>query len=388
MSDRKLPTWVIGVAPLALLVLLVFTLLKTGPLGVLRGSFPPVEELTIDQILLPAPGVVEVHVVNGGPEPSTIAQVMVDDAMWIHQIDGDRTIPRLGRRTITLAYPWVEGEPHQIKLLTSTGLTFAAEIAVATQSPQVDATYLTTFALLGTYAGIVPVFLGLLWLPFLKRLAAKWLHFFLALTLGLLVFLGAEALHEAFEQATLLPSAFQGNGLVLVAALGTLLLLIGIGKLRQTQGENSPERLAFLIALGIGLHNLGEGLAIGTAYAGGEIALGAFLVIGFLIHNATEGLGIVAPLAGASPTMGRLVGLGALAGVPTVLGTWIGGFGGTPVWTALFLAVGAGAIAQVVWELGRFLARRSEGGLFTPLNAAGLLAGMLVMYCTGLFVAA
>ena len=147
MSDRKLPTWVIGVAPLALLVLLVFTLLKTGPLGVLRGSFPPVEELTIDQILLPAPGVVEVHVVNGGPEPSTIAQVMVDDAMWIHQIDGDRTIPRLGRRTITLAYPWVEGEPHQIKLLTSTGLTFTADVAVATQSPQVDATYLTTFAL-------------------------------------------------------------------------------------------------------------------------------------------------------------------------------------------------------------------------------------------------
>lgn len=387
MSERRIPTWLTALAPLALVALFVALVLRTGPVGVLRGSFPPVEELTIEKIRLPIPGLIEVHVVNGGPEPVTVAQVAVDDAMWVHQLDGDRTIPRLGRRVITIGYPWVEGEPHKVTLLTSTGLTFNAEVPVATQSPVIDATYLTTFALLGTYAGIVPVFLGLLWLPFLRRLEPRWLHFFLALTLGLLIFIGAEALHEAFDQAALLGSAFQGTGLVLLAALGSLLALAGLGKVRHGAEEVTPDRLAFLVALGIGLHNLGEGLAIGTSYASGEIALGSFLVVGFLIHNTTEGLGIVAPLAGRTPSVGRLVALGAIAGVPTVLGTWIGGFAATPFWTTIFFAVGAGAIAQVVIELGRFLGRRAEG-LVTPLNAAGLVAGMLVMYCTGLLVAA
>ena len=387
MREPRIPTWLTALAPLVLVALFVALVLRAGPLDVLSNIFPPVEELTIERIRLPGPGLLEVTVVNGGPAPVTVAQVTVDDAMWDHEIDGARTIPRLGKRVITLAYPWVEGEPHTITLLTSTGLTFSAELAVATTSPKVDAKYLGTFALLGTYAGIVPVFLGLLWLPFLRRLAPRWLNFFLALTLGLLVFLGVEALHEAFEQAALLPRAYQGTGLVLLAAVGTLLALIGFGRLRHGSGEISAERLALLVAFGIGLHNLGEGLAIGSSYASGEIALGSFLVVGFLIHNTTEGLGIVAPLAGGTPSLSRLLALGALAGVPTVIGTWIGGFAATPLWTTIFFAVGAGAIAQVVVELGRFLVRRGEG-LATPLNAAGLVAGMLVMYCTGLLVAA
>jgi ZIP family zinc transporter len=391
-----LPTWLKGLGPLVLLGLLVLAFLRVGPVGVFRQAFPPVEELTIERVTFPAPGEMRVRVVNGGPQPVTIAQIMVDDANWAHAIDGDRTVPRLESRTVRIPYPWVEGEPHTVTLVTSTGLTFSADVAVATETPRVDARYLTTFALLGVYVGVIPVFLGLLWLPFLRTVAPRWVEFFLSLTMGLLIFLGADALAEALQTAALVPGAFQGTGLVLLGALGTPLLLAALGEWKsRARGGRSPLYVATLIALGIGIHNLGEGLAIGTAYATGEIALGSFLVLGFLLHNTTEGLGIVAPIAKRAPAEGGrvprvrdLVMLGALAGVPTVLGAWVGGFTYSPLWTTLFFAIGAGAIAQVVFELWRLFARQGEGGLARPLNAAGLLTGLLVMYATGLLVTA
>jgi zinc transporter ZupT len=380
--------WVKGLAPLVLLAALVFVFLRFGPMGVFQQAFPPVEELTIQRITLPRPGEMRVKVTNGGPEPVTVAQVLVDDAAFAHTLDGDRTIGRLESRTITLPYPWVEGEPHEVVLLTSTGVTFAGEIAVATQTPSANARYLTTFALLGVYVGVIPVFLGLLWLPFLRGIGRRWLDFFLSLTIGLLVFLGVDAFAEALETAGRVPGAFQGLGLVVLGALGTPLAIAALGKWKERKGGHSPLYVATLIALGIGLHNLGEGLAIGAAYTSGEIALGTFLVLGFLLHNTTEGLGIVAPIAHERPHFRDLVLLGALAGVPTVLGAWIGGFTYSPVWTTLFFAIGVGAIAQVVYELWRLFARRAEAGLAQPLNAAGLVLGLLIMYTTGLFVAA
>ena len=384
-----LPVWLKGIGPLILLAVLVALFLRVGPVGVFRQNFPPVEELTIEQIRLPRHGVMEVRVANGGPEPVTVAQVMVDDANWVHSLDGNRTIERLESRIITIPYPWVEGEPHSVALVTSTGLTFTGDVAVATLSPQADSRYLTTFALLGIYAGVIPVFIGLLWLPFVRSIQRKWIDFFLCLTIGLLVFLGVSSLLESLETAALVPSAFQGPALVLLGALGTPLVLAAVGRWRAgARGQRSPLYVAGLIALGIGLHNLGEGLAIGSSYATGEIALGTFLVIGFLLHNTTEGLGIVTPLAEERPTVGSLILLGALAGVPTIFGTWVGAFTYSPVWTTLFLAIGAGAIAQVVYELWRLFARRVRGGLGTPLTAGGVLLGMLIMYTTGLLVTA
>jgi zinc transporter, ZIP family len=388
-AGRGLPLWFKGFAPLVLLAVVVAAFLQLGPLGVFQQNFPPVEELTVERIRLPEPGVMEVQVVNGGPEPVTVAQVMVDDANWVHTLNGSRTLNRLESRIISIPYPWVEGEPHTVALVTSTGLTFVGEVAVATRSPAVDARYLTTFALLGIYAGVIPVFIGLLWLPFVRAIDRRWIDFLLSLTIGLLIFLGVSSLAESLETSAMVPAAFQGHALVLLGAVGTPLLLAGIGRWRaQGKGERSPLYVASLIALGIGLHNLGEGLAIGTSYASGEIALGTFLVIGFLLHNTTEGLGIVTPLAHERPRIGSLVLLGVLAGVPTVLGAWLGGFTYSPAWTTFFLAVGAGAIAQVVYELWRLFARRASGGLSTPLNVAGLLVGMLIMYGTGLLVPA
>jgi ZIP family zinc transporter len=386
-SAARVPLWIKGVAPLLLLAGLVALFIRVGPAGVFRQAFPPIESLTVERIRLPQPGLMEVRVVNGGPEPVTVAQVMVDDANWVHTLNGKRTLDRLDARTIRIPYPWVEGEPHTVTLVTSTGLTFSKDLAVATLSPPLDSRYLGTFALLGIYAGVIPVFIGLLWLPFVRGMDRRWIDFFLCLTIGLLVFLGVDALEEALDFATRVPGAYQGTALVVLGLVGTPLAIGALARWRAgRRAERSPIWVASLIALGIGLHNLGEGLAIGTSYATGEIALGSFLVIGFLLHNTTEGLGIVTPLAGERPTLPTLLALGAVAGIPTVLGTWIGGFTYSPLWTTLFFAIGAGAIAQVVHELWRLFAHRSPAGLLAPLNAAGVMLGMLIMYGSGVLV--
>ena len=384
-----MPLWLKGLGPLILLAALVALFVRIGPVGVFRQEFPPVEDLTLERIRLPEPGVMEVRVVNGGPQPVTVAQVMVDDANWVHTLDGSRTLARLDSRTVRIPYPWVEGEPLTVTLVTSTGLTFSKDVAVATVSPPIDARYVGTFALLGIYAGVIPVFIGLLWLPFLRAVHRRWVDFFLCITIGLLVFLGFDALEEAFQTSPQVPGAYQGTALVVLGLLGTPLAIGALGQWRaRARGERSPLYVATLIAFGIGLHNLGEGLAIGASYATGEIALGTFLVIGFLLHNTTEGLGIVTPMADQRPRLGVLVLLGAIAGLPTVLGAWLGGFTYSPLWTTLFFAIGAGAIVQVVYELARLLARRSGAGLLGPLNAAGAILGLLIMYATGLLVTA
>jgi zinc transporter ZupT len=382
-----MPVWLRGVLPLLLLAALVAAFLRFGPVGVFQAAFPPVEELTIERVAFPGPNTLRIHLVNGGPEPVRVAQVMVDDAFWEFHVQPDATVPRLGSATIDVPYPWVEGEPVAVGVLTSTGVTFTHDVDVATRSPEADARYLSTFALLGLYVGVIPVFLGLLWLPFLRGVGERWLHFFLAFTVGLLAFLGVDALAESIELTSAVASAFQGIGLVTLGVVGTPLLIEAVGRLRKTRAGSGAFRTAALIALGIGLHNLGEGLAIGSSYAVGEIALGTTLVLGFLLHNATEGLGIVAPLAKERPGLMRLVGLGALAGVPTVLGAWIGGFTYSPTGAVLFLAIGTGAVAQVIWTLARFMARTPSGSLAQPMNAFGLVVGLAVMWTTGLLVA-
>ena len=401
LAERREPTpspepqrgsasvWLKGFAPLALLAVLVTVFLRFGPLGVFTEAFPPIEELTIERITMPEPGQMQVHIVNGGPEPVIISQVLVDDASWTHTIDGPREVGRLEKRTITVPYPWVQGEPHVVKLVSRNGLVFEGHVAVATQTPRADARYLTTFAMLGIYVGVVPVLLGLLWLPFLRSIDRRWVDFFLSLTVGLLVFLAVDAIAEALDNAGRVAGAFQGLGLVVLGLVGTPLAIAAFGEWRRRRRTGySAFYVSLLIAVAIGLHNLGEGLAIGSAYATGEIALGTFLVLGFLLHNTTEGLAIVAPVAAEKPSIGGLALLGLVAGVPTILGAWIGGFTYSPVWTTLFFAVGAGAIIQVVFEVWKLFARQAEkgAGLAGPLNAAGVLAGLLVMYVTGLFV--
>ena len=381
---------VYALAPLVVLAVVVLVFVQTDPLSSIRPEVPPVEELTITRATLTTdPNHIELSVTNGGPDPVTIAQVLVDDAYWNFTIEPGNEISRLGRATIGFDYPWVEGEPLAITLISRNGVKFDHEVAVATETPQGSARSLWIFTLVGIFVGVIPVMLGITWLPFLRRLPQKWVDFFLALTAGLLVFLGVDAVHEALEVAEAVPGAFQGVGLVVLGVVGALAVLYAVdGWMRsRRQGGLTPLYIAGLIALGIGLHNLGEGLAIGAASALGEVGLTSFLIIGFMLHNVTEGLGIVSPLARSRPSIGALIGLGLLAGLPTIVGAWSGALAYSPTLSVLFLAIGAGAIVQVVWEIAKLLAQGTKEAT-APLNAVGFAVGVLVMYVTGLVVAA
>ena len=385
----------LALVPLLLLAALLAVIMRWGPADVVRGAdYPPVERLTFQRLVL-EPGSIVVSVLNDGPDRVSIAQIQVDDAFWTFTADNGLVLDHLGRTTLRIPYPWVDGEAHVVRVLTSTGTSFEHEILVAVETPTPNARFLGVFTLIGLYVGVIPVIIGLLWFPFLKRLPARAMDFLLALTVGLLAFLLVDGASEGLESAELLPESYQGVVLFALAASGAYLLLEGVGA--WLRGRSSPLAdgrrgwvLAVLIAVGIGLHNFGEGLAVGSAFALGEAALGTLLIVGFTLHNTTEGLAIVAPLARQDQrvSVGELAKLGLIGGVPTVAGAWLGGFVYSPVWSVLFLAVGVGAIAQVIGQIVRHMT--GEGSVARVLATgpvlAGLFAGFAVMYVTGMLV--
>ena len=177
-----------------------------------------------------------------------------------------------------------------------------------------------------------------------------------------------------------------GIGLVLLGVASTYLLLTMLSRLfSRGEGVVGGVALATLVAVGIGLHNLGEGLAIGTSFALGELALGSFFVVGFMVHNVTEGLGIATPIAGQRQvSIGRLAALALIAGAPAIPGAWLGGFVTSDVLGVLFFAGAAGA--ALVVEVGRYVARQAPGGLNSGYVLGGYLAGITIMYLTGLLI--
>ncbi|OGF57187.1 MAG: hypothetical protein A2Z21_03240 [Candidatus Fraserbacteria bacterium RBG_16_55_9] len=387
----RLPSWLLTLLPLLALAVLLWAFIQVDPLRSLTGVLPPIEKLTMERIDLRPEGMI-VHVINGGPEPVTLAQVQVDDAYWPFEVQPVSEIPRLGRATLMIPYPWVEGEAHTVRLVTSTGLTFDKTVDVAVETPYPDLTFWLMFALLGFYVGIVPVSLGLMWFPLLKRLSRQGLSFILALTVGLLVFLFVDTVLEGIEIAQQIPDVFQAVPLVFFASMLSFLALVAIGSSRRVADSSTGSGrlwLATMIALGIGLHNLGEGMAIGAAVALGQAALGAFLVLGFTLHNITEGIGIGAPMTRDKPSLPQLVGLAVLAGGPAIVGTWVGGFSYSPLFAVLFLAIGAGAILQVVYEVTRLIMAQgthSARAAASWVNVAGLAAGIAIMYLTAFLV--
>lgn len=395
-----LPVWLMALLPLLALALMLSIFLFADPLALFKSNLPPLEILSMERIVVTEHGF-ETTLVNGGPDPVTVAQVTVDDAYWNFEIEPSAVIPRLGRASLSIPYPWVEGEPHVLRVITNTGVTFEGEVPVATLSPTPGWREFGAYGLLGVYVGIIPVGLGMLWFPAMRRLGRKWLGAVLALTLGLLVFLFVDTLLEAFEVAAELPGVFQGIPLVLFSALLTWLVLLAVGSRREgAGGGNRRLYVATLIALSIGLHNLGEGMAIGAAFALGEAALGSFLVIGFTLHNITEGVGIAAPLLPADgsakgesrverPRLVHFLGLTLLAGAPAMLGAWLGGFAFSPVLAAVFLGIGVGAIWQVIVEVTSLLrgyAEREETPLVSWTNLLGFLLGWGLMYLTAFLV--
>jgi ZIP family zinc transporter len=374
-TARSRPSTVaLALLPIAGLVLLTAMVLAGDPLAGFR-RVPPIEEASVERVML-HPGQVEVRLRNAGPDTFTVAQVAVNDAFWAFRMD-DPTLGRLESGTLTIPYPWDEGTPVHISVLTSTGATIDHTIPVATETPENDASTVRRYVLLGLLIGPLPVAVGLLAKPTLSRAGPQVLSVVSALTLGLLVFLVVDTVVEGFAVAAD-AGALDGIGLFVLGAGGALVALAAVP-------TGSGGRLALLVAGAIGLHNLGEGLAVGVALANGSMALGATLVAGFVVHNTTEGLAVATPLVRtpSSAGVGWLAMLVLVAGGPAVIGTVLGGYATTPALAALAFGAAAGALAEVCWIVGRDLFR--DGRRLGAAPAVGFFGGLVALYLTGLF---
>jgi hypothetical protein len=374
--------WAAIAAVAAALVALVFL----GAQALPERTGPPVEVLAVERTAL-VPGEIELTVRTVGPDPVQVAQVAVNDS-FVDVAGAAQPIGRLQTATLTLAYPWQEGQPYTIALLTSTGVVVEHVVptAVATPSP---GSVLGSMALLGTYVGVVPVALGMLVLPLLRRARPGTVRVLLAVTVGLLGFLALDGALDAVEVGALSGGAFGGPALVVLGAALAFLTLTAVDAFLQARRDRpaSGLHLAALVAVGIGLHNFGEGLAIGTAYAVGELALGAALVIGFALHNVTEGVAVVTPLATERARLRDLAVLALVAGAPAIPGAVLGASVTSPELSTLLLGLGVGAILRVVVVLVPSL--RARGGApVAPAGLVGIAVGVLIMYATGLLVTA
>ena len=382
---RKLPTWALALVPLALIAVALVALLAFGGSTLGDRTGPPAEDLAVERTEL-RPGEITLTLRNAGPDAAQVAQVFVNDAYVDYRANGEE-VGRLGTRKLRLDYPWQADSPYLVTLVTSTGATIEHEIEAAVATPEPGGGFLGLMVLIGIYVGVIPVILGMLFLPLLRRIDPGWVRFLMALTVGLLGFLAVDAWLEGSEIAGESPGALGGVELVIIGAVAAYLGLTALDRrLRARREGASGDRLALMIAIGIGLHNLGEGLAIGSAYAVGALALGAFLIFGFALHNTTEGLAIVTPLSEERPKLGRLAALGLIAGAPASVGAVIGASAYNPEIAGLLLGLGIGAIAQVIVQLIPSI-RDAAGRALHPASVGGILTGIAVLYVTGLLVA-
>jgi zinc transporter ZupT len=387
---RGLPAWALAVVLVAVIALALTGLAVVGGGALPERTGPPVEALAVERAEL-HPGQIELFVRNTGPDAVEVAQVFVNDA-YTDFTKASGAVKRLGGQHITVTYPWQEGSPLLVSLLTSTGAVIEHPIAAAVETPDVDVGLFGLMALLGTYVGIVPVVLGMLFLPVLRSAGRRWTAALMAFTVGLLGFLAVDGTLEGLESANESAGAFGGAELLFLGAGLAFLALTGIDRFmsdRRRRAQASGRTgwsVALMVAIGIGLHNLGEGLAIGSAYAIGELALGAFLVVGFAIHNTTEGLAVVAPLSeGRRPPLPRLLALGVIAGGPAIVGGLIGATAANAELATFLLGLGVGAIVQVVVQLAPSL-RDAAGRILNPVSVGGLCAGIVALYATSLLV--
>jgi ZIP family zinc transporter len=388
-KKSSLNTFVLFLVPVLLLAGVIVLFVFTSGAGLNVTPAVPIESVQFERTILRS-GQIELRLRNTSPQEIRIAQININEATWPYTISPGHKIPRLGTALILLNYPWVQAEAYEITVFSSNSIPFNTSIPVATTTATVSLGTLWSFTLIGIYVGIIPVVLGMFWLPALKSLGPRAMTFLMSATLGLLVYLGIDATTEALEVGGTLSGAFQSTGIVGIGIIGTFLLLDAVSRQQMGIGRSEAGQrmtLAMMIAVGIGLHNLGEGLAIGAAYAVGAAALGTFLVVGFIIQNITEGLGIIVPISKDKPAIRSLALLGVIGGGPAIVGAWVGGLVYSQPLSVLFLAIGAGAVFQVAFEIGRQMIWKEMAKRQIPVTVfAGVFTGMLTLYVTGVVI--
>ena len=387
-----------GVIPFAFLIVMIAYIF--GPGSDLLDFGVPLPEITMEKVDF-VDSEIRVTVRNTGPIPVEVVMADVNDRIQPAAIEPDRFLERFEVAVVRIPFEWNVAEPYTIGLTIEDGTRFEREIEAAAPALEPSLELAGFFAIIGTYVGIIPVMIGLLWLPFIKRLKKNKYHFFLALTVGLLLFLGIDSIEEALKvYKENLSESFNGVLLVTTVIVVTFLGLYYVTeKLIKRTGSSriaKPVAVALMIAISIGLHNFGEGLAIGAAVGIGSIAFSTFLIVGFALHNTTEGIAIAAPMSRGKTMIGKaligkaligkLAGLGMIAGSPAIFGAWIGGFVYSPYATVVFLSIGAGAIFQVVITVLRWIREEGDKNLSSAAVASGIAAGMLIMYLTSILV--
>ena len=382
-----------GIIPFAFLVLLIAYIF--GPGSDVLDLGVPLPEITMEKVDF-VDSEIRVTVRNTGPIPVEVVMADINDRIQPAAVEPDRFLERYETALVRIPFEWNEAEPYRIGLTIEDGTRFEKEIEAAAPALEPSLELVGFFALIGTYVGIIPVMIGLLWLPFIKRISKNKYHFFLALTAGLLLFLAIDSIEEALDVSEEnLAGSFNGALLVATVVVLAFLGLYYSGEKLVKRAESSriakPTAIALMIAIGIGLHNFGEGLAIGAAVGLGSIAFSTFLIVGFALHNTTEGIAIAAPMSRGKAVIGKamigkLAALGLIAGSPAIFGAWVGGFVYSPFTSVIFLAVGAGAIFQVIITILRWIREEGDQNLSSAAVASGFAMGMLIMYLTSILV--
>ena len=386
MTSSKPKIAISAIAPIVLLAILILFLL--GPASTFLQFGIVLPEISIEKVEF-IENEIQATVRNTGPVGVNVVVADVNDRIQPAAIEPDIHLERFETGLVRIPYDWNEGQPYTIGLTIDDGTRFEKQVDAASASLEPNSELFVFLGIIGLLIGVVPIMIGLLWYPFIKKLGKNAFNFFLAFTIGLLLFLGLDAIEEAFEISdTHLAPVFNGELLIATVVILSFLGLYGIGNLLIKRSEFSKLSkglaISLMVAVGIGLHNLGEGLAVGAAIAFGEVALSTFLIIGFAMHNTTEGLAIAAPLTRTKSVIGKMVGFGLIAGIPAIFGTWIGGFSFSPFFTIIFLSIGAGAIFQVVWSIFKFM---KESDSFSSISIiCGIASGLVVMYLTSILI--
>ena len=377
-----------GVIPFIFLIVLIVFIF--GPGSYLLDLGVPLPEITIEKIDF-LESEIQVTARNTGPIPVEIVMADVNDRIQPAAIEPDRFLERYETALVRIPFEWNEAEPYSIGLTIEDGTRFERAIEAAAPALKPNLEFIGFFAIIGTYVGIIPVMIGLLWLPFIKKISKNKYHFFLALTVGLLLFLGIDSIEEAFEVSTEnLSGNFNGALLIATTIVLSFLGLYYTSEKLTSKADSlrisKPVAIGLMIAIGIGLHNFGEGLAIGSALGLGSIAFSTFLIVGFALHNTTEGLAIAAPLSREKNVLKKLLGLGLIAGTPAIFGAWVGGFAFSPFSAVIFISIGAGAIFQVIVIILKWIRSEGDKNLSGAAVASGIAMGMLIMYLTSILV--